>query len=182
MNLVQLSKAVSHALRHEPWLYELELDEQGWVDIKDLILALQYQRPDWKYLTKSDLLKIIDTSDKKRHEILGDRIRAIYGHSIPGKLLKKKACPPERLYHGTAQSVVEIVREQGLLPMGRQYVHLSTSIDIAMQVGKRKDRDPVILEVAAKEAFETGVNFYIGNDAVWLADQIPPKFIRVSDK
>ena len=24
---VDLSRAVSHALRHEPWLYELELDE-----------------------------------------------------------------------------------------------------------------------------------------------------------
>jgi len=24
-----LSKAVSHALRHEPWLYELEQDEEG---------------------------------------------------------------------------------------------------------------------------------------------------------
>ena len=25
-----LSRAVSHALRHEPWLYELEFDEGGW--------------------------------------------------------------------------------------------------------------------------------------------------------
>ena len=28
---VALSRVVSHALRHEPWLYELELDEDGWV-------------------------------------------------------------------------------------------------------------------------------------------------------
>lgn len=182
INDTQLSKVISHALRHEPWLYELELDEQGWVYIADLLSVLRHQRSNWKDLTKTDLCRMIDASDKKRHQIVGDRIRALYGHSIPGKLIKKKACPPERLYHGTAQSAVELVREQGLLPMGRQYVHLSINIDIAMQVGKRKDRDPIILEVAAKEAFESDVNFYIGNDAVWLADQIPPKFIRVSDK
>ncbi|MDY0093179.1 MAG: RNA 2'-phosphotransferase [Candidatus Vecturithrix sp.] len=182
MNDTQLSTVVSHALRHEPWLYELELDEQGWVDVVDLLSILRYQRSNWKDLTKADLCRMIDVSDKKRHQIEGDRIRALYGHSIPGKLLKKKACPPEQLYHGTTQSVVERIREQGLLPMDRQYVHLSIDIGIAMQVGRRKDRNPVILEVAAKEAFECGVNFYIGNDAVWLADQIPPKFIRMSGK
>ena len=26
----ELSKTISHALRHEPWLYELELDDEGW--------------------------------------------------------------------------------------------------------------------------------------------------------
>jgi putative RNA 2'-phosphotransferase len=25
----ELNKAVSHALRHEPWLYKLELDDEG---------------------------------------------------------------------------------------------------------------------------------------------------------
>ena len=28
-----LSEAVSHALRHEPWLYELELDDAGWAPV-----------------------------------------------------------------------------------------------------------------------------------------------------
>ncbi len=182
MNLVQLSKEISHALRHEPWLYELELDEEGWVDIADLLSILRHQQSAWENLTKTDLCRMIDSSDKKRHEIVGNRIRALYGHSTPERLIKKMACPPKLLYHGTAQSTAKLIIKQGLLPMGRQYVHLSTNIDIAMQVGKRKGRDPVILEVAAKEAFETGVNFYIGNDAVWLADQIPPKFIKISDK
>ena len=31
MNLVELSKEISYALRHAPWEYELELDEQGFV-------------------------------------------------------------------------------------------------------------------------------------------------------
>lgn len=29
MNLVELSKEISYALRHAPWEYELELDKQG---------------------------------------------------------------------------------------------------------------------------------------------------------
>ena len=40
MNLVELSKEISYALRHAPWEYELELDEQGFVPIAQLLHAL----------------------------------------------------------------------------------------------------------------------------------------------
>lgn len=37
--LSELSRVVSHALRHEPWLYELELDDAGWVSVDELLTA-----------------------------------------------------------------------------------------------------------------------------------------------
>jgi RNA:NAD 2'-phosphotransferase (TPT1/KptA family) len=43
--------------------------------------------------------------------------------------------------------------------MRRQYVHLSLDAAMAMQVGKRKAREPVILGVRAGEAHRTGVRF-----------------------
>lgn len=54
MNLKELSKEISYALRHAPWEYELELDEEGFVPIEQLIHALNeggsYDRP----VTKED--------------------------------------------------------------------------------------------------------------------------------
>lgn len=35
-----LRKEVSYALRHAPWEYELELDENGWVSVDQLLHAL----------------------------------------------------------------------------------------------------------------------------------------------
>lgn len=181
MKDVQLSKTVSHALRHEPWLYELELDNEGWVSIENLLSALRVEKVEWANLCKGDLVKMVQASDKKRHEIKGGFIRALYGHSLSGKFLKDRVAPSEQLYHGTSETVAKKILKEGLLPMGRQYVHLSINIDIAVQVGKRKDSNPVILKIAAKKAFNSGISFYIGNDAVWLADEIPPKFIEVID-
>ncbi|WP_189534180.1 RNA 2'-phosphotransferase [Paludibacterium paludis] len=45
-----LSRTASHALRHEPWLYELELDDKGWVPVEELLSALRSEKPEWSAL------------------------------------------------------------------------------------------------------------------------------------
>jgi len=176
MDYTKLSKEVSYALRHAPWEYELELDDEGWVDISQLLASLR-EAPEWRELDVHDLQTMIERSEKRRHEISGERIRALYGHSIPQQIVKTPAKPPEILYHGTARRFVPSIKEAGLLPRNRQYVHLSADIETALQVGKRRDGEPVLLKVRAFEAWGNGVRFYIGNEKVWLADAIPPGYI-----
>ncbi len=124
MDYYKLSKEISYALRHAPWEYELELDSEGWVSVEQVLNALRLDKQ-WESITESDLKKMIEVSDKKRHEILDEKIRALYGHSVPQKILKKVSVPPSILYHGTARHLVEQILSEGLQPMGRQYVHLS---------------------------------------------------------
>ncbi len=182
MDYTNLSKEVSYALRHAPWEYELELDEEGFVPINQLLDALNSSGNYARTVTKADLQYIIDNSDKKRHEIVNDKIRALYGHSVPNKISKEKAMPPDVLYHGTAKRFLDSIIKNGLLPMNRQYVHLSVDIETATVVGKRRDADPVILEIDSKHAAQEGIIFYIGNDKVWLCDKLPPKYIKVLNK
>jgi len=177
-DFVAISRAVSHALRHEPWLYELELDVEGWARVEDVLRALRNQ---WNDLTKDDLARMIKASGKQRHEIKGDSIRALYGHSLAGKLKKTPAEPPQLLYHGTATDTIPLIQSSGLLPMNRQYVHCSVDISTAKQVGQRKAKQPVILTVEAAEAHRNGITFYEGNEQVWLADVIPLQFIQFPD-
>lgn len=60
---------------------------------------------------------------------------------------------------------------------GCKYVHLSQDIETAHSVGMRHDRNPCILKIDAKQAWKDGVMFYYGNEKVWLADEIPSKYI-----
>lgn len=179
MDYTKLSKEISYALRHAPWEYELELDSEGFVHVEQLINAINessnYDRP----ITISDLEFIIEISDKKRHAIQGDKIRALYGHSIPMHISKDVAIPPDVLYHGTTHKALDSILSTGLKPMGRQYVHLSVDTDTAMQVGKRRDNDPVILVIDAQKAYADGISFYKGNDKVILADYVSAQYIRV---
>jgi len=182
MDYTTLSKTISHALRHEPWIYELELDEEGWVEIENLIKTLRQEREEWKNLSIQDLEEIIKRSSKKRFEIMENKIRALYGHSVPEKLLKEPLPPPEILFHGTSHRAWEIIKSSGLLPMNRQYVHLSFDKKTAIEVGKRKDKKPLILIVKSQEAFEKGIKFYKGNEMIWLADYIPAEYIQASSE
>ena len=179
MDYTKLSKEISYALRHAPWEYELELDSKGFVPIEQLINAINesgnYDRP----ITISDLEYIIKNSDKKRHEIQGDRIRALYGHSIPMHISKDLIVPPDVLYHGTTHKALDAILNDGLKPMGRQYVHLSIDTDTAIQVGKRRDNDPVILVIDAQKAYADGISFYKGNDKVILADYVSAQYITI---
>jgi putative RNA 2'-phosphotransferase len=178
-DLNKLSRAVSHALRHEPWLYEIELDDEGWTDVTALLAALRQESESWADLQQRDLDEMIRTSSKQRHEIAQGRIRALYGHSLPGKLNKVLGHPPRVLFHGTAPSIMPAIRRDGLLPMGRQYVHLSIDRDIALLVGKRKGPSPVVLSINAEDAWTAGVRFYVGNENVWLADHVPAAYISL---
>jgi putative RNA 2'-phosphotransferase len=169
--LVALSRRASHALRHEPWLYDLEPDEQGWVPIEELARALD--------ATAAEMHAMAAASAKDRYEVGdGHRIRARYGHSLPAKIEREPETPPAQLFHGTDPAVVAAILAGGLVPRGRQYVHLSIDVDTAHEVGARKAPRPAVLTIDAAAAHAEGVRFYRGNAKIWLADHVPPSFIR----
>ena len=172
----ELSRTVSHALRHEPWVYELELDDQGWVGVDALVRALRQERR-WSGVTADDVAAMVATASKQRHEISDGRIRALYGHSVPTLIARTPSTPPVRLFHGTSPAAAAVVLREGLRPMGRQYVHLSSDTEMAHAVGSRKASPPTLLVVRALDAHESGTAFYAGNARVWLADHVPAEFL-----
>jgi putative RNA 2'-phosphotransferase len=177
---VLLSKAVSHALRHQPSAYGLQLDDAGWVSVEALLEGLRRRSRRWQGVRRVELEQMVEDNAKRRFEIAGDRIRALYGHSVEGRVAHEARQPPSVLFHGTSPRVLGDILAEGLRPMRRQYVHLSVDRASAITVGWRKDAHPVVLQVAAQEAYEAGVAFRPGNELVWLADQIPAHFLCVA--
>lgn len=178
INHTQLSKTMAFALRHHPEQFGLFLDDEGWVPVEDLLFALRQHRSDWQQLRAEDFAAVIAQSEKQRYEMRDGMIRAYYGHSTPQKIERKPTIPPEVLFHGTTPQAAAQIRIEGLKTMRRQHVHLSEDIDTARQVALRRTQRPIILRVHAREAYEQGIQFYSGNDKVWLAEPVPPGFIE----
>lgn len=174
-----ISKKMSYALRHNPDKYGIKLDEKGFTDLKIFLRAMNAMHHFEPPLTRDGIQYVMDHSDKKRFEMTATKIRALYGHSLSMMIRKEQANPPDILYHGTAHRFLDSIMQKGLLPMSRQYVHLSADLETARRVGLRRDFNPAILQVDAASANADGIRFYIGNDNVWLSDPIPPEYIRV---
>lgn len=174
MNDIKLGKTISYILRHHPEKYHVVLDEEGWVEIDLLLKAISSQ---FKGVKLDDILRIMEHSDKKRYQIKDHKIRAYYGHSFRNLIKKEKSQPPQYLYHGTSHKFIDSIKEKGLSPMKRQYVHYSTNKETAYMVGSRRDHQPIILVIDALKAYQDGIDFYASNDDVWLSKPLPPQYI-----
>ena len=179
INIENLSKIVSHALRHEPETYKITLDSEGWIRLEELCDAISKKIPEFIQLEIEDILEMVISAKKQRHEIKDGMIRAIYGHSTDISPTYEPIIPPSELYHGTTKEVASEILQQGLKPMNRLYVHLSSNKNMAYKVGKRKSENPIILKVKTSEANIDGIKFFCANKDVWLSEFIPSKFIFI---
>lgn len=175
--LKHTSKFISLVLRHRPEVIGLQLDEQGWADVDELITKMNEQGAG---LDLATLQTVVDTNDKKRFAFNEDKtkIRASQGHSLAVELNLQPVMPPDILYHGTAERFLERILQTGLHKQQRQHVHLSRQQATAKAVGSRHGR-PVVLGIDAKAMAAAGFLFYLSENQVWLVDSVPVEYITV---
>ena len=180
-NLTKLSKFLSLLLRHQPDRFGLEVDHQGWASLPRVV-EIVTSRPNLQWADRSDIEHIArhGTGDgKNRFEIKANGIRALYGHSFDQPISYDPIEPPPTLLHGTAPRALDAIREQGLKPMHRQYVHLSPDRRTAVNVGSRHTPHPVVIIVRARAAHRAGISFYRPDPGLYLSEPIPPQFLDI---
>lgn len=170
---ISVSKYVSYLLRHNP--EDLEMDEDGFVDLDELVSKVRRRYPT---VDRNFLTRIVDESERKRFEIAENRIRALYGHTVPVHIELKEDKRIARLYHGTTLQASREILEKGLQPMRRRWVHLSPTKEIAREVGRRRTNSPVVLVIDASEARNQGVRFYQATVKVYVCKHVPAKYIK----
>ena len=69
-SLKGFSKYLSFILRHQPQSIGLELDEQGWADVSELLAKAGTHG---KAIDLDTLLRVVETNDKKRFTLSPDR-------------------------------------------------------------------------------------------------------------
>jgi putative RNA 2'-phosphotransferase len=171
----RLGRFISGALRHFPDDLGLAMNQHGWVDLDFLVDAM---RTRYKWSNKEKLFSIIESDEKGRYEIKGNKIRARYGHSVDVDLDYDENTLPE-VYYGASREEVDILLEKGIRPVKQRYVHLSTSADKAREVAKIHTEDPVLLVINAQEASNDGVAILSATENIVLADEIPPQYLSL---
>jgi putative RNA 2'-phosphotransferase len=174
---IRISKFLSLVLRHRPDKIGIQLDENGWTDVAQLIKKAKLSHIN---LDLDTLKFIVDTNSKKRFafdENL-EKIRASQGHSVEIELGYQPQEPPALLYHGTASQFADAILRTGINKRKRHHVHLSEDVETAVKVGQRHGK-PVVFEVLAEQMDQHQIPFYLSDNGVWLTDEVPPRYLKL---
>lgn len=172
---VKLSKFISFILRHKPEYIDLELSNDGWAYVYELIDNIKAAG---KNIDKDILERVVLYNDKKRFSFNENHtlIRANQGHSINADLQFEEKEPPEILFHGTSINNIDSIKNEGIKKMNRLHVHLSLTEDTAKKVGERHGK-PAVIKINSKQMYKDGIKFYLSENKVWLCVYIEPKYI-----
>ena len=124
--------------------------------------------------------EIVSRDAKGRYEIRCDKIRARYGHSFPVSLNHEEDTESRVLYHGTPRRNLARIMREGLRPMRRQFVHLSTSRSEAIETGRRHGRNVVLLIIDAECLRKKGLRVYRAGKNVRIVERVPPECITLA--
>jgi putative RNA 2'-phosphotransferase len=174
--ITHISKFLSLVLRHQPETIGLQLDQNGWTDIKELLEKVNNHGVQ---LDREVLNHIVATNSKKRFAVNDalDKIRASQGHSIEIELGYINQKPPDILFHGTSENSVQSILAKGLEKQSRQHVHLSSDIEAAIKVGQRHGK-PFVFKVLAEQMYNDNFVFFISDNGVWLTDYVPSNYLK----
>jgi putative RNA 2'-phosphotransferase len=175
--IVDTSKLLSYVLRHRPDSIGLDLDDQGWAGVDDLLACL---RAHGKPVDRALLERVVLENDKQRFAFSpdGTKIRASQGHSVAVDLALLPAAPPPVLYHGTASRFLKSILASGLHAGARRHVHLSSDVQTATRVGTRHGF-PAVLRVDAARMHADGILFYQSDNGVWLTAAVAPRYLSL---
>ena len=171
----RITRSLAYMLRHQPEQFDLELDEYGWADLREVVRALNERLGE--PVAQEDVQDAVSSGDRQRYEIDRGMIRALYGHSIdvqPGE----PGQPPELLFVGVSRQDAERAERFGLRPGRRRFLHLALTAEDALETAARSSEDAVLVKVHAMDAWEEGINFY-DRKALYLSDPIPTHYLEI---
>jgi len=165
---------MTYVLGHRPFEFGLVPDAGGFVTYKELLQAL-HEEPGWGYVKEGNIREVLMGDDGSLFEADTGRIRAMdrrWTFEDSGK----PPLPAKILYLAIRRKAHPVVMEKGLRPLeGHSYI-LSIDKEMAERIGKRRDPQPVLLEIMAEAIQNEGILFRRFGD-LFLAHEIPIRFI-----
>ncbi|MEM0144398.1 MAG: RNA 2'-phosphotransferase [Thermoplasmata archaeon] len=180
-----LSKIITGILRHFPEKFNVKLDENGWANISDIALNIRNREKKFRWVKDYHIEYFVLTDPKGRFQMDPEkkRIRAVYGHSIDVDLSDlPKDDIPSKLYYAIDPQEEEFIKEIGIKPGERRWIHLSKTYEEAYIAGLHRTDDPIIIEVNVDEAKNDGIEFYKATKTIYITKEIPPKYIKKARK
>ncbi len=173
-DLQKLAKFLSYVLGVRPDEFGLLPQPDGFVPIKELLQAMREERG-WSHISEVHLRELIHGGHRSKFEVSQGKMRTTQAtiNFIP----EPTDSPPPRLFCGVRRRAYWAISQRGLKPFKDGWVVLARSKELAMRMGKRRDPEPLVVEVKAQEAWDRGIRFFSTQGEIFVSKEIPPQFL-----
>jgi len=171
-HLKQLGKMIEYILLHRPDEFGLFLNDDGSLPIKELLWALN-EETGWKHVRSGHLKELSYSGLQLPFVVEESLIRPKHA----SRLVRPMGVPPQLLFFAAKRKTYPVILKHGLKPGGRPHVPLTTTEQMALRIGKRRDRNPILLTVHAVRAHHSGHEFLSCGELLYLVKTLPPTFI-----
>ena len=180
--LNSLGRIMAGVLRHFPEKLGVVIDGHGWIDISKFVEAIGISRSGFHWIRNHHIEAIALSDPKGRYQIDGGMVRATYGHTIDVNLDDLPPAEIDEFFYPVTEEEMDIILEGGLDPIDRKNVHLSGSMEKAIEAGKVRTEEPLILRIDGKKAIKDGVKIYRAGNDVYITDRIEAKYLSKVDE
>jgi putative RNA 2'-phosphotransferase len=176
-DLAKLQKMLLSILGKCPDAFGVLLEEGGWITMKRLHKVIQAEQG-FAHITPRSLIQFFTLYRPDEFELRDQSVRIRPELRTEAAAHPEVAEPPNILYVCIRPRAHAHVLANGLRPSGTdKWIALSTTKDMALRIGKRRDPAPIMAEVMARKACEAGVVFRKSGDLLYVVDGLGPEHL-----
>jgi putative RNA 2'-phosphotransferase len=169
-----LAKTISYITHYAPAEYGLFWDPDGSMPWKELYWALQ-EDPSLRFVRESHIRELTYLGLELPFILDGNFLRLMPNLAQPSYPLAD--CPPERLYFACRRKQYSILFEQGITASHRPYVPVCSDRELALRIGRRRDPEPLLVEVLAATASTEGEPIRSAGAGLYLVESVPVRYL-----
>jgi putative RNA 2'-phosphotransferase len=164
-----LAKTLAYIGWHAPWEFGLYWNPDGTMPWKEFYWALQ-EDESLRFVRESHVRELVYQGLELPFNLDGNQLRL--AAKVPAPRYPVSGSPPERLFHACRRRHMEAIRLHGLQASGRPFLVLAADRDLAVRLAKRREPDPIVIEVKAAEASASGTVFHRAGETIFLVEHI----------
>nr|HDN01142.1 hypothetical protein [Deltaproteobacteria bacterium] len=177
--LKRLEKILFVMLGRRPDAFGIVLDKGGWLSIKELHRALD-EETGMSHITPRGLIQFLSLYKPEKFEYQENYVRVRPESQRPDLTIYNEAKPPELLYVSIRPKAHGHVMAHGLQSsVNKKWIVLSTEKEMALKIGKRRDKHPIIAEISALKSNEAGVVFRRAGKAIYLVEGMDVQWMKI---
>jgi putative RNA 2'-phosphotransferase len=169
-----LAKTIGYMAYHAPSEYGLFWDPDGTMPWKELYWALQ-EDASLRFVRQTHIRELNYLGLDLPFILDANRLRLRPDLAQPAYPPADR--PPERLFFACLRKHYSSLLERGITAAHRPYVALCADRELALRLGKRRDAEPILVEVMAAGASIGGEPIRSAGEGLYLVQSVPLRYL-----